>query len=140
VFGNTVKRCYRNCRADLIRIWYPELSSEKVEYLALNTSGLHTDVLMRAVDRFVQTGELIFRAYVPGTVPVIPSTGALEERGFYAEQVALDLRARGFSVRSETDPIRPTAPWAGPVMQSSFPDGNFCVHAVKPTARQGGGT
>jgi len=131
-FPVTVQRSFLNQRADLIRKWHPELKADVVDCLARNTSGLHTDFLRRTVDRFLETGELIRRPYQPGFVATVPTTGGVEERGFYPQQVAFDLMARGFSTRTDPQGNRNTAPWSGPLLSCSFPDGNFFVVATKP--------
>jgi SAM-dependent methyltransferase len=131
-FPVTVGRCFLNQRADLIRSWHPDLEPGTVEHLAKNTSGLHTDFLRRTVDRFVETGELIRRPCQRGFVPTVPTTGVVEERGFFPEQVALDLRSRGFITQYDTRDVRMPSAWSGMTQPSSFPDGNFCVTALKP--------
>lgn len=131
-FPVTVQRCFLSQRMDLIQKWHPHLKADVVTCLARDTSGLHTDFLRKTVDRFIETGELIRRPYQPGFVATVPTTGGVEERGFYPQQVAFDLMARGFSTRTDSQGSRVTAPWSGTQLACSFPDGNFFVTATKP--------
>lgn len=130
-FPVTVGRCFLSQRKDLIRAWHPDLEPSTVEHLAKNTAGLHTDFLRKTVDRFVATGELTRRPYQRGFVPVVPTTGVVEERGFFPEQVAFELTARGLVTKHSSASARVPAAWSGATQPSSFPDGNFCVTAVK---------
>lgn len=132
-FPVTVGRCFLSQRKDLIHAWHPDLEPGTVEHIARNTSRLHTGFLRKTVDHFAKTGELTLRPYQRGFVPVVPTTGVVEERGFFPEQVAFELRARGFAcVDSNASGARLPTAWSGAVQPSSFPDGNFCVTAVKP--------
>jgi len=132
-FPVTVGRCFLSQRKDMIRAWHPDLEPGTIEYIAKNTAGLHTDYFRQTVDRFVATGELIRRPYERGFVPVVPSTGVVEERGFFPEQIALELRSRAFAnILADASSARLPAPWSEAAQPSSFPDGNFCVTAMKP--------
>lgn len=92
----TVRVCLLNQRKQIIQSRHPEMPQEQVEYAARNTSGLFGDYFYKVIDRFAQTGELVRRPYRRGTAPVYPESGQVEERGFYPEQVAIDLIEYGF--------------------------------------------
>ncbi len=91
-----VQSCFVNQRKQIIQRRCPALSAEQVEFLSVNTSGLHGDYLNQVIDCFAKTGEIIRRPFRKGIPPVYPEWGQVEERGFYPEQVALELMGYGF--------------------------------------------
>jgi SAM-dependent methyltransferase len=93
---DVVNKCYLTRRKEIILSRYPELDDERVNLLALNTSGLWGDLFLRVIDEFVSSGNLIRRTYRRGICPTNPSnTGVVIERGFYPLQVSLSLRNYG---------------------------------------------
>jgi SAM-dependent methyltransferase len=97
--GVLITQSFLSTRKQMIRVLCPDLDAEKVEYLAKNTAGLFGNFFHQTVDQFVQTGELICRPYRRGMWPVSPGSGAIEERGFYHEQVEMTLNNYGFLTR-----------------------------------------
>jgi SAM-dependent methyltransferase len=92
--------CFHTLRKNLIAERYPELSEENLDFLAHNTSGLFGASLMKEVDLYIKTGELIRRPYRRGICPTHPGkSGVLLEMGFLPIEVELKLRKCGF--RSE---------------------------------------
>lgn len=93
---DVVNKCYLTRRKEIIFKRHPELDEEKVNLLAVNTSGLWGDQFVRVVDEFVRSGNLIQRNYRRGICPTNPSnTGVVIERGFHPFQVELLLRNYG---------------------------------------------
>ncbi len=91
-----VNRCYLTRRKEMIVKRYPELDEEKVNFLAMNTSGLWGELFMRVIDEFVASGNLVERTYRRGICPVNPShSGVVIERGFHPLQIDLLLRSYG---------------------------------------------
>jgi SAM-dependent methyltransferase len=87
-------------RRKLIRERHPGLPADKVDYAALNTSGLFGEQFERVIDRYVATGELVLRPYRSGACPVSPdATGVLMERAFFPQQLELALVEYGFEAR-----------------------------------------
>jgi SAM-dependent methyltransferase len=83
-------------RKNIIRNLYPQISTDKLDDLALNTSGLFGSYLEKTIDEFVQTGKLIRRPYLTGICPTNPiGYGTVMERGFYPQQVAMNLSQHG---------------------------------------------
>lgn len=109
---DVVSKCFLNRRVEMICQRHPLLEAEKVKYLAENTSGLFGDYFLEAVDRYVQSGELIRRPYRKGVYPTNPSpSGVVMERGFYPLQVEMALRSYGFETRQLYDRPRFTRFW-----------------------------
>lgn len=102
-----VQRCFLNQRKDFIKQRYPELPENQNQFLAENTSGLFGTYLDTVIERFVKTGELIRRPHRKGTPPIYPDWGQVEERGFYPEQVAYELKSYGFVCEILNKPCRP---------------------------------
>ena len=93
---HVVNKCYLTRRKEIILSRYPKLDEEKVNLLALNTSGLWGELFLRVVDEFVRSGNLIRRTYRRGICPTNPSnSGVVMERGFHPLQVNLSLRNHG---------------------------------------------
>jgi SAM-dependent methyltransferase len=95
-------------RKNLIRKLCPDIEADKLEFLAKNTSGLYGDWLIREIERYQQTGELICRPYRRGISPTYPDSGIVEERAFYPEQIEYDLREYGFDctiLSGSTEPL-----------------------------------
>jgi SAM-dependent methyltransferase len=79
---------------------HPALPAEKVEHLALNTSGLFGGLLARVVDRYVASGELHLRPYRRGACPVSPyESGVVMERAFFPQQLEMALVEHGFDAK-----------------------------------------
>jgi len=93
---DVVNKCYLTRRKEIILNRYPELDEQKVNLLALNTSGLWGGLFLSVVDEFIRSGNLILRTYRRGICPTNPSnTGVVIERGFHPLQVGLSLRNYG---------------------------------------------
>jgi hypothetical protein len=91
---------YVDARRRLIREQCPELSADKVDYLAANTSGLFGDQLRRVIGHYVGDRGFIERPYREGIYPTCPiPSGVVMERGFYPEQVELALKCYGVEAR-----------------------------------------
>ena len=94
-------------RQRLIRERHPDLASERVDYLAKNTSGLFGAYFYKVVDDYVADGRFAERPYRPGTCPTSPAeSGAVAEFGFYPQQVELTLRMYGLDAY-QLDPPPP---------------------------------
>lgn len=95
--GDEVTKSYLTLRRETIQRRHPGLDQERVEYLAKNTSGLFGDYLLKTIDRYVETGDLIRRPYRRGVCPTNPDpSGAVMERGFDPAEVEHALRRHGF--------------------------------------------
>jgi SAM-dependent methyltransferase len=93
---DTVSESYLTRRRKIIQSRHPRLDPTRVDFLARNTSGLFGDFLIRVIDEYVQTGELIRRPYRRGVCPTNPSpSGVVMERGFHPVQVELALASYG---------------------------------------------
>jgi len=93
---DTVVESYLTRRKKIIKAHHPDLEPACVEELALNTSGLFGDFLLRVIDEYVRSGELIRRPYRRGVCPTNPgSTGVVIERGFFPLQVEMSLASYG---------------------------------------------
>jgi SAM-dependent methyltransferase/tetratricopeptide (TPR) repeat protein len=82
-------------RAGFIARAFPVLSSDKVRYVAENTSGLWGDRLKAVVRRFLEDGNLIERPYSRGMYPIHPVSGSPMKRGFFPAQLELSLWTYG---------------------------------------------
>jgi SAM-dependent methyltransferase len=93
---DTVTESYLTTRKNMIRARYPDLDLLQADYLATNTSGLFGDYLIRTIDDYVKTGELIRRPYRRGIPPTNPNfSGVVMERGFYPHQIKISLENYG---------------------------------------------
>lgn len=93
---DVVEDSFLDLRRRRIRSWYPDLAADRVEYAALNTSGLFGDYFHKMVDRYVSDQEFIARPYRSGDCPTSPSDGgAMMEFGFYPQQVEMALSVYG---------------------------------------------
>ena len=99
-----VQACLLGQRRAAISKRHPGLPAERLLFLAQNTSGLWGEYLFTVVDRYVESGDLILRPYRRGAPPVYPDSGVVEERGFYPEQVVLDLTTIGFRCEIQDRP------------------------------------
>lgn len=112
-----VEKSYLTNRREIIESRHPKLSREKINYLAMNTSGLFGEYLLKIIDSYVKTGELVERPYSYGTCPVYPYYGAVMERSFYPQQVEYMLKERGL----DTSCVRPKVPeWNQYLTKNSF--------------------
>lgn len=97
---DTVTKCYLTLRKEIISTRYPNLNEKEISYVAQNTSGLFGDTLLRVVDNFLKTGELIRRPYRKGLCPTNPiDSGVVIERGFYPSYVEMALSSYGIKCR-----------------------------------------
>ena len=93
---DTVTECYLTRRTKMIRARYPDLNLSRVDYLAKNTSGLFGDFLLRTIDDYVKTGELVQRPYRRGMFPTNPNpSGVVMERGLHPLQIKISLESYG---------------------------------------------
>jgi SAM-dependent methyltransferase len=93
---DTVVESYLTKRTKMIRHRYPDLDLPRVDYLAKNTSGLFGDFLMRTIDDYVKTDELIRRSYRRGISPTNPNpSGVVMERGLHPLQIKMSLERYG---------------------------------------------
>jgi len=91
-----VTKSYLSRRKEIIRSRHPQLDDAHVDILAQNTSGLWGNFLIKIIDDYVDSGNLIRRPYRLGTSPTNPGmSGVMMERGFYAEQVVRSLESYG---------------------------------------------
>jgi len=104
---DTVTECYLTRRTNMIRARYPDLDLLQADYLARNTSGLFGDYLIRTIDDYVKTGELIRRPYRRGIPPTNPNfSGVVMERGLYPHQIKISLESYG--LRCKRVLLKPT--------------------------------
>jgi SAM-dependent methyltransferase len=97
----TVTRPFVVRRGEIIRRRHPELSDDRIEYLARNTSGLFGSYLEKTIDEYAQSGKLIHRPYRKGICPTNPScAGAVMERGLHPAYLELALSEYGLEARS----------------------------------------
>ena len=95
---DVVEKCYLSRRKKIIEHKYPELDKDRVEYLAKNTSGLWGDYLLKTIDHYVTSGELIRRPYRKGVCPTNPgSSGVVIEKSFYPQHILYILNECGFA-------------------------------------------
>jgi SAM-dependent methyltransferase len=93
---DTVLECYLTRRTKMILARYPDLDQQRVDYLAENTSGLFGDFLIRTIDDYVKTGELIRRPYRRGVSPTNPNaSGVVMERGLDPSQIMMSFENYG---------------------------------------------
>jgi SAM-dependent methyltransferase len=98
---------FRDRRYKIIATRYPDLSADQVEYLAANTSGLFGDHLLRTIENYRHTGELILRPYQRGICPINPAaSGVMMERAFHPVQLELVLAEYGFAAQQ----MKPSKP------------------------------
>ena len=104
---DVVLRPFVDTRRELIEAWLPDLSKERADYLARNTSGLFGDDLRQVVAGYASGGRLVERPYRRGQCPTNPlPAGVVMERGFYPEQVVLTLRSLGIDAKQLSDRLR----------------------------------
>lgn len=104
---DVVNEPFLEIRRRMIRERHPDLSAERIDYLARNTSGLFGDYFRAIIDRYVATGLLTERPYRPGACPTNPSDGGMVmEFGFYPQQVEMALRTYGVEAH-QLDPAPP---------------------------------
>lgn len=72
---DVVEGSFLELRKQRIRGWFPDLGADKVDYLALNTSGLFGDYLKTVIERYLSGGEFIERRYRRGDCPTNPGDG-----------------------------------------------------------------
>lgn len=97
---DVVIKSFLTRRREIIYSRYPNLDSEKVDFLAQNTSGLWGAFLIKTIDDYVNSGELIRRPYRRGVYPTNPAiSGVLMERGFYPLQVMYSLESYGLDAQ-----------------------------------------
>ena len=93
---DVVQDSFLDLRRRRIHSWYPDLPADRVEYAALNTSGLFGDYFHKMVDRYVLGEEFIARPYRRGDCPTNPSDeGIVMEFGFFPQQVEMALAMYG---------------------------------------------
>lgn len=110
---DTVIKSYLTLRKEIIASHYPDLPPDKINFLALNTSGLFGDRLLKVIDDYVRTGELIRRPYRKGTCPTNPiASGVMIERSFHPLQVEMSLSEYGIESR-QLFPNRKGLNWRG---------------------------
>ena len=110
---DVVEGAFIELRKQRIRSWYPDLTDDKVGYLAQNTSGLFGDYLKTMADRYVSGGEFVERRYRRGDCPTNPGDeGVVMEYGFHPQQVELALAMYG--IRAHQFEIAPRVDWGGP--------------------------
>lgn len=91
-----VNESFEERRRKIIREHHPHLSADRVEYLAVNTSGLFGRQLLRVIEDYVEGRAFVERPYRQGLVPTNPnSSGVVMERGFYPQQVEMALQSYG---------------------------------------------
>lgn len=79
-----VAKSYLTRRKEIIRELLPDLAEDKVQYVAVNTSGLFGETLKKIILNYGKTGELIERPYRSGTYPTNPrGSGVVMERTFH---------------------------------------------------------
>lgn len=109
---DVVEGSFLELRKQRIRAWYPNLSDDKVDYLALNTSGLFGDYLKTVIDRYVSGGEFVERRYRRGDCPTNPGDdGVVMEYGFHPQQVEMLLAMYG--IRAHQVEFAPRVDWSG---------------------------
>jgi SAM-dependent methyltransferase len=97
---DTVTECYLTRRKNMVRARYPDLDLRRVDFLAKNTSGLFGDFLIRTIDDYVKTSDLIRRPYQRGICPTNPnSSGVVMERGLHPLQIKTSLESYGLKCK-----------------------------------------
>lgn len=111
---DVVEDSFLDLRRRRVREWYPELPPDRVEYVALNTSGLFGDYFHKMVDRYVSARDFVARPYRPGDCPTNPSDGGvMMEFGFYPQQVEMALAMYGIRAH-QVEPESPRIDWTAP--------------------------
>ncbi len=109
---DVVEGSFLELRKQRIRGWFPDLGADKVDYLALNTSGLFGDYLKTVIERYLSGGEFIERRYRRGDCPTNPGDGGVVmEYGFYPQQVEMLLGMYG--MRAHQVEFAPRIDWSG---------------------------
>lgn len=93
---DTVTTSFLDQRRALIASRHPDFPKDKAEHLAQNTSGLFGAYLLKTIDRYVQTGELVRRPYREGVCPTNPLGGYVMERAFDPALLVRALEEYGF--------------------------------------------
>lgn len=109
---DVVEGAYIELRKQRIKGWHPELSADKVDYLAQTTSGLFGQDLKTMVERYVSGAEFVERRYRRGDCPTNPGDeGVMMEYGFYPQQVEMALAMYG--IRAHQLDVVPRIAWSG---------------------------
>jgi SAM-dependent methyltransferase len=112
---DVVEDSFLDLRRRRIRAWYPDLPADRVEYAALNTSGLFGDYFRKTVDRYVTGQDFVARPYRPGNCPTNPSDeGVVMEFGFYPQQVEMALAMYGIQAHQVDADVAPHIDWTTP--------------------------
>ena len=97
---DVVDEPFLELRRRLIHSWHPEMTEDRVEYAALNTSGLFGDYFRPVIDRYAAGREFIARPYRRGDCPTNPTDGGcVMEFGFFPQHVEMTLDAYGIRAR-----------------------------------------
>lgn len=111
---DVVEDSFLDLRRRKIRSWYPDLSVDRVEYAALNTSGLFGEYFRKMVDRYVSGQEFVARPYRRGDCPTSPlDGGVVMEFGFYPQQVEMALAMYGVRAH-QVQSAPPRLGWSTP--------------------------
>lgn len=86
-------------RRQMITKEFPHLSDEVAHELALRTSGMAREEILRAVYDYVETQRLPADPYQPGQVTIHPEYGMAMERLFNPYKLGREITSRGFRVR-----------------------------------------
>jgi SAM-dependent methyltransferase len=104
---DTVHRPYIDLRRAIIAARKPTLTTDQVDYVARNTSGLFGQMLADTADAYARDGTLVERPFRRGTYPTSPgATGVVMERGFHPLQVEMALAAYGIRAWQALPPPR----------------------------------
>jgi SAM-dependent methyltransferase len=105
---DTVRRPFRERRAQIVRERYPDMPEAEVQQLARDTSGLFGDFFLHTIDQYVRTGEFVRRPYRRGACPVNPgAAGVVMERAFDPLHLCATLAEYGFSAQQTGDSPSP---------------------------------
>jgi 2-polyprenyl-3-methyl-5-hydroxy-6-metoxy-1,4-benzoquinol methylase len=99
VHGHEIVASYTDMREQLVSSRFPELSREEARELATRTSGMVSEGVVQAAERYVADGSLPDSYFDPKVVPVHPA-GQVIERLFDPYRLAADLETHGFSARA----------------------------------------
>jgi len=97
---HNIKRTYMEIRAEIIQQAYPHLDTATVQQLAERTSLMTREAILRATERYLQTGELPNSRFDGSQCPVHPYSGEVIERLFHPMELARDLERFGFRARA----------------------------------------
>lgn len=96
---HTVRRSYRDMRAEVIARASPHLRPDEVASLAANSAGSTSDEVLDAARAYVATGRLAERRYRDGDLAVSPE-GVVMERLFSPPRRARDIERYAFRARA----------------------------------------